>query len=167
MVARNAADRFCCADRTVLPQGCLLKVRHIFQIWRSCDHALWHISIVKPTRYTILRVYWLSLYMFRTVFSSIIRSSRLYTQHQVHVIQVSWMHVSGHETELQFHLVPASMQSTNLYDMHLMLCVQSWTPDDGRKDRPKHVEWQSVNSQNCASSCFYYRNTLQNAAHIL
>ena len=22
----------------------------------------------------------------------------------------------------------------------LTLCVQSWTPDDGRKDRPKHVE---------------------------
>jgi len=35
------------------------------------------------------------------------------------------MHVSGHETELQFHLVPASMQSTNLYDIYLMLCVQS------------------------------------------
>jgi hypothetical protein len=25
----------------------------------------------------------------------------------------------------QFHLVPASKQSTNLYDIHLMLCVQS------------------------------------------
>jgi len=22
-----------------------------------------------------------------------------------------------------------------------MLYVQSWTPDDGRKDRPKHVEY--------------------------
>ena len=28
-----------------------------------------------------------------------------------------------------------------------MLYVQSWTPDDGRKDRPKHVEWYSVNSK--------------------
>jgi len=26
--------------------------------------------------------------------------------------------------ELQFHLVPASKQSTNLYDIHLTLCVQ-------------------------------------------
>jgi hypothetical protein len=28
-----------------------------------------------------------------------------------------------------------------------MLYVQSWTPDDGRKDRPKHVEWYSINSK--------------------
>jgi len=41
----------------------------------------------------------------------------------------------------------ASKQSTNLYDIYLMLYVQSWTPDDGRKDRPKHVEWYSINSK--------------------
>jgi hypothetical protein len=34
----------------------------------------------------------------------------------------------------------ASKQPQNLYDIHLMLYVQSWTPDDGRKDHPKHVE---------------------------
>jgi len=39
-----------------------------------------------------------------------------------------------------------------------MLYVRSWTPDDGRKDRPKHVEWYSVNSKNCASGWFNYRN---------
>jgi hypothetical protein len=72
--------------------------------------------------------------MFRTVFPSIIRSQSLYTQHQVYV-----------------------MLSTNLYDIYLM-CVQSWTPDDGRKDRPKHVEWYSLNSKNCTSISFYYRN---------
>jgi len=42
---------------------------------------------------------------------------------------------------------PASKQSTNLYDIYLMLCVQPWTPDDGRKDCPKHVEWYSINSK--------------------
>jgi len=41
--------------------------------------------------------------------------------------------------------MPASKQSTNLYDIYMMLYVQSWTPDDGRKDRPKHVEWYSIN----------------------
>jgi len=46
-----------------------------------------------------------TLYMFRTVFPSIIRSSRLYIHQQAY--------------------------------------VQSWTPDDGRKDRPKHVECYS------------------------
>jgi hypothetical protein len=82
--------------------------------------------------------------MFRTVLPSIIRSSRLYTQHQVYVIQVRWLLSSRHE---MFHLVLASMQSTNRYDIYLMPCVQSWTPDDGRKDRPKHVEWYSINSK--------------------
>jgi len=62
-----------------------------------------------------------------------------------YVIQVSWLLANGHEMEL--HLVPASKYSTNLYDIYLMLCVQSWTPDDGRKDRPKHVEWYSINSK--------------------
>jgi hypothetical protein len=70
--------------------------------------------------------------MFRTVFPSIIKSSRLQTQHQIYVIQVSWL--------------LANKQLTNLYDIYLMLCVQSWTPDDGRQERPKHVEWYSINS---------------------
>ena len=47
----------------------------------------------------------------------------------------------------EFDLVPASKQSTNLYDKYLMLCVQFWTPDDGRKDRPKYVEWYSISSK--------------------
>jgi hypothetical protein len=45
-------------------------------------------------------------------------------QHQVHVIQVLWL--------------LARKQPQYLYGM--MLYVQSHTPDDGRKDRPKHVE---------------------------
>jgi len=49
--------------------------------------------------------------------------------------------------ELQLHLVSASKQSTNLYDIYLTLYVQSWTPDDGREDRPKHVERYSINSK--------------------
>jgi len=47
--------------------------------------------------------------MFRTVFPSIIRSLRLYIQH--HTIQVVWL--------------LASKQTHNLYDIHLMLYVQS------------------------------------------
>jgi hypothetical protein len=46
------------------------------------------------------QVYWISLYMFQMVFLPIIRSSRLYTQHQVYVIQVSWLLASGHKMEL-------------------------------------------------------------------
>ena len=64
--------------------------------------------------------------MFRTVFPSIIRSPRLYIQHQVYVVHVLWL--------------LASKQPQNLYDIYLMLYVQSWTPDDGQKNRPKHTE---------------------------
>jgi hypothetical protein len=117
-------------------------------IWCSWDSASWYITIVKPTRCTIFLVYWMSLYMFRRVFPSIIRSPKLYIQRQLYVIQVRWLHASGHP----------SMHSTNLYDIYLTLYVQSRTPDDGRKDRPKHVDWYSINSINCASSWYYYRN---------
>ena len=40
------------------------------------------------------------LYMFRTVSPSIIRSLRLYIQHQVYVIEVLWLLLSGNEMEL-------------------------------------------------------------------
>ena len=50
-----------------------------------------------------------TLYMFRTVPPSIIRSLRLYIQH--HTIQVLWL--------------LASKQPQNLNDMYLMLYVQS------------------------------------------
>jgi hypothetical protein len=120
------------------------------------------------------RVYWISLYMFRTVFPSIVKSSRLYIQHQVHGMQStnlydmylmlyvqSWTLDDGRkdrpkhvETErlyihyqvyvIQVSWLHASMQSTNLYDIYLILYVQSWTLDDGRKDRPKHVETERL-----------------------
>jgi len=82
--------------------------------------------------------YWITLYV--SVFPSNIRSSRLYTQHQVYVIQVSLLLASGHEMERKFHLLPSNKQSNNFYDIYMMLCVLSWTPDDGRKDHPKHVQ---------------------------
>ena len=49
------------------------------------------ISIVKPTRCTdVLNSFYfgMTLYMFRTVFPSIIRSSRLYIQQQVYVKEI-------------------------------------------------------------------------------
>ena len=49
--------------------------------------------------------------MFRTVSPSVIRSLRLYIQHQVYVIQVLWL--------------LANKQSENLIDIYLMLYVQS------------------------------------------
>jgi hypothetical protein len=94
------------------------------------------------------RVYWISFYMFRTVFPSIIRSSRLYT-HNIRYMsyRLGDFLLAGTRWNCKFHLVPASKQSTNLYDIYLMLGVQSWIPDDGRKDHPKHVDLYSVNSK--------------------
>ena len=81
------------------------------------------VSIVKATRRTkvsSLFYFGMIFYMFRTDFPSIIRSSRMYIQQQAFVKQL------------------ASSQQY-LSDKYLLLYVQSWTPDDGRKDRPKHV----------------------------
>ena len=63
-----------------------------------------------------------TLYMFRAVCPSIIRSPRLYIQHWVYAIQASWLLASGNEME---HLVTASKQPRNPYDIYLMLYVQS------------------------------------------
>ena len=53
-----------------------------------------------------------TLYMFRTVSLSIIRSLRLYTQHQVYVKQVLWLLANGNEMEVAFHFIPASSHIT-------------------------------------------------------
>ena len=55
--------------------------------------------------------------------SSIIRSLRLYVQHQIYVMQLLWLLASG--TEVELHLGPASKQPQNLYDMYLILYVHS------------------------------------------
>ena len=57
-----------------------------------------------------------------------------------------------------------------LFDIYLLLYAQSWTPDDGRKDRPKHVECYSKIKQiweTDASSWFYYRNALYKLKHLI
>jgi len=48
-------------------------------------------------------------------------------------------------------------------DRWLLLYVKSWTPGDGRKDRPKHVKCHSKIKQIwyvCTSSWFCYRNNI-------
>jgi hypothetical protein len=47
---------------------------------------------------------------------------------------------------------------------YLLLYVQCWTPDDGRKDRPKHLEWyvKKIIWETAASGWYYYyRNILR------
>ena len=96
--------------------------------------------------------------MFRTVFPSIVRCSRLYIQQQAYVKQILLA-----SRNKMFHLAPASKQ-TAVSVWRLLLYVQSWTPDDGRKDHTKHVEWYSKWNKIWdidAFSRFYYRNILK------
>ena len=91
----------------------------------------------------------MTLYMFRTVSPSIIRSSRLYVQQQAYVKQIRL----------------CACRQQYLFDICLLLYVQSWTPDDGRKDRPKHVECHSKRNKIIwyigASSWFFHRKRLK------
>jgi hypothetical protein len=88
-------------------------------------------------------IYGIELYVFRTGFLSIVRSLVLYTQKQVYVIQV--LLISGIRVELSSILIPLVISQHNLYDIHLLLCIQYQTPDDGQKTCPKHVEFYSKN----------------------
>jgi hypothetical protein len=42
-------------------------------------------------------------------------------------------------------LIPLASSPQNLYDIYLLLHVQCWTPDDGQKTCPKHVDFYSKN----------------------
>jgi len=71
------------------------------------------------------------LYMFQAVPPPIIRSSKLYTQHQVFVGMV---HLN------QFQLTHDSSKKQKKLDKNLMLCIQFRAPDDGQRTLLKHVE---------------------------
>ena len=66
-----------------------------------------------------------TLYMFRAVSPSIIRSLRLNIQHQVYVIQVLWLLASGNDMELTSNWFPLASSHQNLFGIYLMLYVQS------------------------------------------
>ena len=98
-----------------------------------------------------------TLYMFQTVFPSIIRSLRLYVQHQVYVIPYIYIYVW-----YNVYVIHTSMSHTYIHTMYMSyihihilyttpyihtiipvwcdaVCIQSQTPDDGWRNRPKHV----------------------------
>jgi hypothetical protein len=75
------------------------------------------------------------------VFPSIIRSSRLCIQQQVDVKQMLLPAASGNEMELNSISFPLASRQQYLFDIYLLQYVQSWTPDDGRQDHPKHVDY--------------------------
>jgi len=87
---------------------------------------MYHVCRVQPTRCNISRfIYFCKTpYMFQTVFLSIIMSSKLHLQRRVLVWQI-----------------PDAV-------------VQFWAPDDGRKNRMKHVVRRTVSETSEARICF-------------
>ena len=77
------------------------------------------------------------LYMFRAVLPPIIRSAKLYTQRRVYVGLFLLLTASVGELEQLTH---ASGKKKKKPDIYPTLCIQFCAPDDGRKNRPKHVE---------------------------
>ena len=121
-------------------------------IWRiltfigPCIIIYFYLKPPRCTSFSNIFYFGITLYMFRAVFPSIIRSSRLY------IHSISYMSNRY-----------CCLLASNMFDIYLMLYVQSWTPDDGRKDRPEHVECYSKIKyiwEIGASSWFYYRNDM-------
>ena len=118
------------------------------------------VSVVKPTRCTrFSNLYYsvVALNMFRTVFPSIIRSLRLYIQHQVYVKQIL---LTACQREREGTAVPSRSRqqavSRICFDICLMLYVHSQTPYDGRRDRQKHVERSFISSNLIHNSYINY-----------
>ena len=75
--------------------------------------------------------------MFQAVPPPIIRSSKLYTQYRVFVEH--FLLLTAIVSEL-FQLTRVSGKKQKKPDIYPMLCIQFRAPDDGRKNRLKHVE---------------------------
>jgi hypothetical protein len=103
-------------------------------VWCSRDRASWYISIVKPNRCTTCKF----IEYHSTCFGQSFPPSSG-VQDCTHSIR--YMSYWNSKMGKIYYWVVLEFQ----YDIYLMLCVQSWTPDDGRKDQPKHVEWYSIN----------------------
>jgi len=83
-----------------------------------------------------------TLYMFQTVFPSIIRSSKLHIQRQVFVRPL---------------LLPAAGLVRLTAGNSNGLYVQFWAPDDGRKNPLKHLErLTEINKLRNVASCWLY-----------
>jgi hypothetical protein len=83
--------------------------------------------------------------MFRTVPLSIIRNSFTVHSAVVYVIHVCRQLSSRIRMELRFHPDPAQKLSTNMYDTYHCWVYSEWTPDDGQRHCPKHVEFHVKN----------------------
>ena len=100
----------------------ILEFQRIFISALSCNET-------KQLHQFLKFIFWIKLYMFRTVRLSIIRSFSLYTQ--------QWY--------MSYRFADSS-QAVSKHVWHItLLCVQWKTPDDRQTNCPKHVESYSKN----------------------
>jgi hypothetical protein len=89
--------------------------------------------------------------MFQAVSPSIIRSSKLCTQHGV---LVKTLLLSAAIVEELFQIFHDSGRQQQSFDKYPMLYIQFLAPDDGRRNRLKHVEhFTGINKLYNVASC--------------
>jgi len=124
-------------------------VLYILRFFFLClwDHASWYISIVKSTRCTIFEFIEYHSACFGRSFcpSSGVQDCALSIRYMSYRLVDCLL--ASMKWNCSFIKCPLASSQRYLYDIHLMACVQYWTPDDGRKNRPKHVEWYSIISK--------------------
>ena len=121
---------------------------YIIEVHRAVHRDI--ISIVKPNRCTNVSNVFFILEWHSTCFW---RSS--WPSSGFQDCTYSNRHVSNR------YCCPLASRQQYLFDKCQLLYIQSWNPDDGRKDRPKHVECHSKIKliwYSGASSWFHYRN---------
>jgi len=97
-------------------------------------------------------IFGMKLYMLRTFPLSIMMSFSLHT-HSSGICHTDLLKACEQDQDgTQFHSDPARKLSANLYDIHhccvcvcVCVCVQWKIPDNGQRNRPKHVEFHSKN----------------------
>ena len=99
-----------------------------------------------------------TLYMFRTVSPSIIRSLILYLQH--HTIQVLWLLARGNE----FPLVPLQAATGPVWHIHDAACtvLDSWWWTERMGETCRLLFQNKINLRYCASAWVYFRRIKQN-----
>ena len=123
------------------------------RIWRSQDHALQYISIANQPDAPVYQISLFWNYILRVSDGLSIHRQEFKTVHTATGVC---------QTDTAVCLLAGTLASRQqyLFDICLLLYVQSWTPDDGWKDRSKRVELfqNKIIWNNGASSWFYYTN---------
>ena len=118
---------------------------------RPRSRQLWCIDILYPPGHPVTALVLRDVIKKDTVLASLhCRPTDLLAFSICHVFKFDFaVHVSD---GLSVHHQEFKTVQTPVSDICLLLYVQSWTPDDGRKDRPRHAECSSSSSSSSSFS---------------